>query len=280
MYTARYIKKTITTCVLCSMVIIAAAQSKKLTCLELRSGIFHNYSKNGKEHFVCRREEEYQYETNLTRGDSVVWKINWVDDCTYTLKYISGTGVADDATMKILKKHKLAYEVTKLSDNYYVYKGYLDNTSGTLFESDTMWVSEKAIVTNNELFEQLPNESLLRKQHFGDTSKYAVVYIYRPGKFTNSIGNYLIYCNDNVMCAVKNRSGYIFKIFKEGKVSFRSKLLKDESAVTVDIKFGKTYYVKSMIHWAITSRLYNFRLEMATVTQEKGAEEFEKVDSD
>jgi hypothetical protein len=79
------------------------------------------------------------------------------------------------------------------------------------------------------------------------------------------------------MCVAKNRSGYIFKILKEGKITFKSKLLKDESAVTVDIKFGKKYYIKSMIHWTISSRLYNFKLEMAAVAPEKGADEFDKV---
>ena len=255
------------------------AQNKKLTCLDLKTGIFHSYSKNGSEHFISRREADYQYDNNLTKGDTSVWKINWTDDCTYSLKFVSGTGF-DEATLKILKKHKLAYEITKVTGDYCVYKGYLDNVSGTLLESDTMWLAEKTTVSNNVLFTQLPSDGLLKRHHFGDTSRYAVLYIYRPGKLTNSLGNYIIYCNDNVMCVAKNKSGYIFKILKEGQISFKSKLFKDESSVTVDIKFGKKYYVKSMIHWGISSRLYNFKLEMALVTNETGAEEFDKVDAE
>jgi len=34
-----------------------------------------------------------------------------------------------------------------------------------------------------------------------------------------------------------------------------------------------------MIHWGITSRLYNFKLEMASVEQEAGKAEFGEVRS-
>ena len=212
----------------------------------------------------------------MADGDSTVWKVNWVDDCTYTLKYISG-GKIDEETFKILKKHKLAYEITKVTNDYYLYKGYLDNSSNNLIQSDTMWLTEKVNITNNELFRQIPDAGILRKNHFSDTSKYAVLYLYRPGKITNSLGNYLLYFNDNILCVAKNNSGFIFKIMKEGQYNISSRLYKDESAVQLDVKFGKTYYVKSMIHWAISKRLYNFKLETAIVSPDTGIEEFEKI---
>ena len=92
------------------------------------------------------------------------------------------------------------------------------------------------------------------------------------------MGNYIVYFDDNLMCVAKNNSGYIFKILKEGVFEVKSKLLKDEAAVKVDVKFGKTYYVKSSIKWGITSRLYNFKLEMTNVPPAVGITEFEEVD--
>ena len=92
------------------------------------------------------------------------------------------------------------------------------------------------------------------------------------------MGNYIVYFNDAIMCAAKNNTGYLFKIFKEGQFVIKSKLLKDKVEVKLDIKFGKSYYVKSMIDWGITSRLYNFKLEMVNMPAAYAIPEFDEVD--
>lgn len=258
---------------------LSYCQKNSLTCTDFKNGIFYIYPKNSQDQFFCRRDGEFQYEVSLKdqHADTTVWKIIWTDDCTYTLKYISGGKEIDEESKKLLKKHKLAYEIIKSTNDYYVFKGYLDNTSGNAFQADTMWVTEKTTIVNNELFKRLSDEGVLFKDHFRDTSKYAVLYVYRPGKITNSLGNYLVYFDDNMMWVARNRSGCIFKILKEGKFNIISRLFKDESSAMVDIKFGKTYYVKSMIHWGISDRLYNFKLEMAIVDQETGKDDFDKI---
>ena len=252
------------------------AQNKALTCADLKNGVFHCYPVTINKHYLIRKDGEYQLETDLADGDSTLWKVNWVNDCTYTLKYISG-GKMEEDVLKVLKKHKLAYKITRVTSEYYTYTGYIDNTDNNPIQADTMWLTEKVNIINNALFSQIDNEGVLKKNHFSDTSKYAVLYVYRPGKITNSLGNYLLYFSDNLLCVAKNKSGYIFKILKEGKYNISSRLYKDEAAVQLDVKFGKTYYVKSMINWAITSRLYNFKLEMALVKPETGSDEFDKV---
>jgi hypothetical protein len=56
-----------------------------------------------------------------------------------------------------------------------------------------------------------------------------------------------------------------------------SGLYKDQSSVPVDIHFGHVYYIKSMIHWGVSSRLYNFKLEMQQVDAQQGKQEFDAV---
>ena len=264
---------------LAALPVLSFSQSNTLTCTDFKNGIFYLYPKNSEGQFFCRRDGNFQYEVDLKdkNADTLVWKINWTDDCTYTLKYISGGKKLDEATAKLLKKHKLAYEITKSTADYYVFKGYIDNTSGNAFQADTMWVTEKNNIVNNALFDRVSDPAVLYKDHFRDTSKYAILYVYRPGKITNSLGNFLVYFDENPMWVARNRSGYIFKILREGKFNITSRLFKDESSVTLDIKFGKTYYAKSMIHWGISSRLYNFKLEMAQVDEQLGKDEFDKV---
>ena len=257
---------------------IIYAQTKIPSCADLKDGIFHFYPKNSSDHDVNIRVGELLHETSSKNGDSILWQIKWVDECIYSLKYISGNRAMPEENLKFLKKHKLVYEIGRITKDYYLFKGYVDKVSDIPIQTDTMWLNEKITRVNNELFKPIANSSVLKKAKFSDTSKYAVLYLYRPKKFTNSLGNYIVYFDDNLMCVAKNNSGYIFKILKEGQFEVKSKLLKDESAVKLNIKFGKTYYVKSSVKWAITSRLYNFKLEMANIPTEEGISEFEEVD--
>src|ERR1700745_66633 len=68
---------------------ISFAQNK-INCASLRTGIFHSYPKNTKDHYFTRGDSVQQLETNVANGDSVVWIIHWTDDCDYALQYESG----------------------------------------------------------------------------------------------------------------------------------------------------------------------------------------------
>ncbi|MCW3092121.1 MAG: hypothetical protein JWP81_3190 [Ferruginibacter sp.] len=268
------------TCFLSLMLLsfIPFAQNKIPNCTDLKDGIFYFYPKNTSELDLNIREGELLREINTKTGDTILWKIQWPGDCQYTLKYISGDTKMSDEHLKFFKKHKLIYEIERITSAYYTFKGYVDKVSDTPLQSDTMWLNEKVNRVNNELFKPVENSAVLKKAHFNDTSKYAVLFVYRPKKLANSLGNYILYFDDNIMCVAKNNSGYIFKVLREGQFVIKSKLYKDESAIKLDVKFGKTYYVKSMIHWGITSRLYNFKLEMSQVSTADGKSEFEEVD--
>jgi hypothetical protein len=257
--------------------LVAFSQNKALACAEIKTGVFYNYPKNTSDQYVDKRDDHMVYETNLVTGDTSVWQINWLSDCVYALKFVSGNVKLDTKTLSLLQKHLLVFEITSTGTDYYVYKSYLDKTSNLSFQQDTMWLSPKLVLGNSQIYKWISNENVLRKDHFADTSKYAVVYLYRPGKLTNSLGNYPVYLEDDMICIAKNNSGYIFKVFKEGPAVFKSRLFKDVSVLQIDIKFGQRYYVKSMIHWTISSRLYNFKLEMATMDAATGAKEFEAV---
>jgi hypothetical protein len=273
--------KAITALLLLSNLIpfISYCQNKTLNCTDLHNGIFHCYPKNLNQPYLIRRDGEFQYEYDITDNDTARWQVKWTNDCTYTMKFVEGRSKNfTDETVAYLNKHNIVIQITNVTNEYYIYNSYIDKASNLPLQTDTIWLSEKTNVTNNEVYKRIIDNSYLRKHHFSDTSKYAVLYIYRPKKLSNSLGNYPIYFNDNIMCIAENNSGYIFIILKEGQYKLSSRLFKDESSTSIDVKFGKTYYVKSMIHWGITSRLYNFRLEMATVSSEIGESEFSDVD--
>lgn len=247
------------------------------SCAGLHQGIFHYYPRHSSVHLYVRRDGDLQYENDDSNTDTTVWQIQWTGDCSYTEKYLSGSHTLTKKQERMLNGHVLAYKIVAITEDYFVVREYQDKISLMRYmETDTLWFHERLPSAGTQTFKRISRGDLL-KSNFSDSSSYALVYLYRPGKLTNSLGSYPIYVNDSLLCIAYNRSGYIFKVRREGNYTLESRLYKDHSAVQLDIHFGKVYYVKSMVHWGITSRLYNFRLEMATSDPRTGATEFADV---
>ncbi|MDI3320394.1 hypothetical protein [Pinibacter soli] len=257
--------------ILCSVYVVAQNKS----CLDVRNGLFYYYPKTSAAHYIDFRNGDSVHEIETEKGDTSVWSVKWLSDCRYKLQYVSG-GNFNEKQVELLKKSTPEFEISKVADSYYVFDGFVDKKQ--VIVNDTMWLHEKVDAGNTQIFWQLKPNVNLKKLHFSDTSKYAILYVYRPGKLSNSLGQYNIYINNEPLCVGQNNTGYGFAIIKEGRYEIKSKLYKDASSTFVDIKFGNVYYVKSMVHWAITSRLYNFKLEMATMKPEDGKIEFAEVD--
>jgi len=225
----------------------ALAQSE---CTSLKSGTFYSYPKNTLEQWKSERTGEYQKETNLVTGDTSLWKVSWQKGCNYTLKYVSGGKDLKKEELAFVKQHVLVFTVNSETEDYYVFSEYVDKVSKTPFLADTMWKREKARVTDNRLFSEIKPQDL-RKLRFKDTSQYALVYVYRPGKLVCSIISYILYCNDIPMSAMKSKSAYVFKVYKEGPVKFWAENKNGiKSYIDLSIQFGKKYYLNCDINWS------------------------------
>jgi hypothetical protein len=260
-------------CLLFSLIgFTAQAQSD---CETIKTGTFYFYPKNSSDSYLEVRDDKYLYETNLIKGDSSVYEIKWLNNCTYSLTYVKGNSMTEEE-VEFSKKHKILCQVNGTTKDYYLFTGYIDKTSNQPVLIDTMWLNLKTNAAGNLLFKPLKSPTEIKRAHFRDTSKYAILYVYRPGKLTNSLGNYLIYFDDNIMCVAKNNSGYIFKILREGNFKIKSRLYKQEASTDLDVKFGNTYYVKSSIPWGIHGS-GNFKLKMEVMKPDDGANEFYDV---
>lgn len=253
----------------------ASLAQQKLTCNDIHDGVFYNYPKNSSDKYIDIREGEFVHENNLVNGDTSLWKIKWNNDCTYTLSLVDMNGKLEQQARELMKKHKLVFSINNVTNDYYVFTGYLDKTTNPPIINDTMWMHEKVNIPNNELFKQVPVNVALKKNAISDTSKYALLYVYRPGKIKLSLANYLIYFDNNLMCVAQNSSGYVFKILKEGKFELKSRLNKDESSLPLDIHFGKSDFVKTEIQWGIYKHLSNYKLENTEISKEQGMAEFQ-----
>jgi len=257
-----------------------ASYTQPAGCGAFRKGVFHVYQSSTGNHYILYRNGSTEKEVIDGKEDSTIWNIQWQGDCDYTLEYVSGNIPLTDKEEKFLRKHKLAYHLQPAGADNCVYTETIDKPTGTLIEKDTIRLHEVAISLHPApVALQLRSEAALRQLHFSDTSHYAVVYIYRPKKLKLSLSPYNMYINDNLVCVMKNNSGFMFAVFREGDITLKSQLAKDTCSLTLTIQFGKRYYVRSTNEWGI-HWTGNSKLAMAAVPAAQGKDEFEEVNQD
>jgi hypothetical protein len=217
------------------------------SCGDFKEGIFYAYQKNSSSQYLIERHGDIEKETDLKTQGSTLWEISWKSDCTYILKYLSGKITDDQA--KFLKKNKLAFLIQTIGKDYYTYSAYVDKTSGILLVSDTMWTHPKYNYSGSLRYALVnPNPDSL---HISDTSKYALVFIYRPWKIDDCLINFAVSFDGDLVCGLKNSSVYTFAFFKEGPLIVSSKTIgeKRHSDLQLNLKFGNKYFVKATPHF-------------------------------
>jgi len=223
-----------------------ASNAQKMDCGQLRNGAFYFYPRNSTNQYVTWRNGDEQVEKNLGTGDTTVYRVEWINDCTYSLAYISTNEKWTQDLIDFEKKNKLVCEITDATDAYYIFKSHFDKHPGlTIHNNDTIWRNERKGFVSTKMFEYINNLALLHKQHFTDTSKYAVLYVYRAKKFVGFSATADLWLNDIPLCSLSNNSGFAFKIFKGGEITISGR---DKTGPVreqkINIEFGKKYYLK------------------------------------
>jgi hypothetical protein len=247
---------------------IAAAQaaSSQSACSDWKNGVFHVYLKHeGGTHYVVYRDGDNETEINLNKGDSTVWKVKWLDDCTYSVHYLSGNTPIPRHVADHLQHHDLIYKMKKATPDYYTYSEYWDNARGLSLESDTVWLSEKASSAYNPYV----------RAAGGDTSGCAVLYLYRPKKVALSLSAMPLYLNDINLCSMKNGGHFIFLVPRAGTYTLSAKLLGTEQSLPLQIEPGKKYFIQCTMNWGVYSAgLRNYKLVLQQVPEDQGNTEF------
>lgn len=89
--------------------------------------------------------------------------------------------------------------------------------------------------------------------------------------YKSTHATYPPYCDEQVMCVMKNNSGYIFRINKAGLHRFSTRLFNDEAGVSLHIEFGRKYFLKPTIDWGIKKNGNNFKLRLEDVSDHPAA---------
>lgn len=117
----------------------ATPKTKIDNCAAIHIGEFYYYPSTSNRKYKLIRDSGTQKEINLTTNDTSIFKITWLDDCTYSLERISGIPKYQEG----LKRPKLYIQFSTLKSNYYLFKGCKDFLHSNYCFKDTIWMNSK-----------------------------------------------------------------------------------------------------------------------------------------
>jgi hypothetical protein len=115
------------------------SETKSDNCKAIHKGAFYFYPKSSNKKYRIIRDGKIQKEITLSNNDTAIYKINWIDDCTYTLEHISGGAKIPEG----MKRPKIYTQFTTVTSNYYLFKACMDSLNSKYCLNDTIWVKPK-----------------------------------------------------------------------------------------------------------------------------------------
>jgi hypothetical protein len=110
-----------------------------------------------------------------------------------------------------------------------------------------------------------------------DSTKYALLYVYRPKNIMGFAISYELKVNNEVFTdmpvgRVKNNSKFVVKLYQEGMTEITART-ESKKAVKLNVKFGAKYYLKC----GLTTGLFVGRPELNLVYPEQGELDYDNM---
>jgi|GEM_PF-1205180 hypothetical protein len=229
--------------------------SHGLTCADVKNGVFYflDHRDNDRETFT--RKGGLQKESSPKKKETIFWEVNWLNDCTYTLKYQSGGENRSAGNIKFMEKHIVVIEILQVTEDYLTFRSAFDKITNKIVLADTLWIKQRQSVSGKTVNNPNADSILATRMKIEDSldASYATLYVYRPGKFLNSMMNYNLMINDEPVCVVSNGCREVLKFHKTGSFRISAKIYGPEQVVTLDVKQGESYYIQCLCIWGIAS---------------------------
>jgi hypothetical protein len=241
--------------ILCGPIICSCQDIHPPACSDIRNGVFYYFGKgsDGAETFI--RKGALQREQVPAKKETVLWEVEWISDCIYTLKYQSGAENHPEAELKFLAKHLFVTEVLLVTENYLVFRSAFDKATNPTVLKDTIWIKQRQSQGGKVVINPNADSVLTARNHIRDSldATYSTLYVFRPGKSLNCLKNYNLLINGEPACVISNGCREILKLHKTGLYRLSAKVDGPEQAVTIDVKPGESYYLQCQITWGVTS---------------------------
>ena len=122
--------------------LLSACSDSQLSndCSRYRKGMFYYHFKDSDRvsHYTVARTDSIQTETNADNGNVARYKIHWINNCSYELRFIEGTEKLPQEILGL--KRKMVLQTTILSGNktFYLFRS-TSNASDKILQ-DTIWL--------------------------------------------------------------------------------------------------------------------------------------------
>ena len=127
----------------CLFPLILAGQSKGPDCRKVKTGTFYFYPANSQEAYTIIRNGAVQKEINMHQSDTAFFRISWLSDCSFTLKFIKKSRNLSDEEKSVYNAHNLVIEILEVTKQYYTMKAALDSLSSRMTFTDTLWFKSR-----------------------------------------------------------------------------------------------------------------------------------------
>ena len=115
------------------------SKPKNNNCINIHKGEFYFYPKSSNTKYKIIRDGEIQKEITLSNNDTAIFKINWINDCTYILEHVSGGTKIPEG----MKRPKVFTQFTYIESNYYLFTACLDSLTSKYCFNDTIWTKSR-----------------------------------------------------------------------------------------------------------------------------------------
>lgn len=242
-----------------------------LSCSDVRNGTFNFYAQIEGECETFIRKGDIQREILPKRRETIFWEVNWLNECTYTLKYQSGGENRSAAEQKMLKKHLIIVEILHVTEDYMTFRSAFDKVTNQTVLNDTLWIKQRQSSTNKAITNPRADSISASKKRMMDSTQaaYATLYVYRPSKLLDFLVTYDLLINGERAFVISNGCRYILKFRKPGMYRITAKLSGPDQTVMIDVKPGGVYYLQCTCTWGLKSHK-----ELQLMDTKTGAEAF------
>ena len=225
-------------------------------CADVKNGVFIFFSKADGTKSVYTRTGSVQKEFIGSTRETILWDLEWINDCSYLLQYNSGLEERPKKDLQTIKKHKIYSHIDEVTNDYYVFETHLDNASTPLLSKDTLWIKQRKDAKNKTFSNPGIDSIMAVKKAAYDSSlkQSAFLYIFRPHKHNELLDIVSIYYNDELVCKMSDNSAYALRLMKEGQVTIMGKMNGREVNFPLDVKYGEKYFVRCDAIWGLPGR--------------------------
>lgn len=121
---------------------VCYCQYHALKCADLRECVVYSRSQDNHQPYKIVIAGSTMKQVNLITGDSSVWKIKWVQECGFSIAYLSGNDSLSKGQRYFLQHHVIAMKIENIMPEYYLYTAYRDRVGHRPYARDTLWIHE------------------------------------------------------------------------------------------------------------------------------------------